>query len=196
MSGSHNFMLKFLAQKQHLPAQNTRMYIILKWNASTRWSLSIFTSHFHIHFSCTLYSGSFTLMCKIWCRETNKLFCARKIKFDVTFFKATCSSRKFNFDWHMPQAIHSFTVMRPEYCISQFKYIFLRDLAGFVFLRAFNIYYRILECFFVQTSSSFSTIRRSCFLHVQEISRSALPTFIRNTTRRSLSEKSDRHNRP
>jgi len=144
------------------------MHVILKWSASSRRSLSIFTSRFQINFNCTVYSGSFTL--KFGAERPTRLFVLGKLNFTSLFIKANCSSTKFNFDRHMTRVIHGFTFTRPEYSISQFKCSFLRDLVGFVFLRAFTVYYRILEYFFLQTSSSLSKFRRPYFLRVQESS--------------------------
>ena len=138
----------------------------------------MFTSRFHIHFNCTVYSGSFTLKCvKFGVERPTRPFVLAKLNLTSLFIKANCSSTKFNFDWHVTRAIRSFAFTRPECCISQFKRSSLRDLEGFVFLRAFTVYYRILECFFLQNSSSLSMFRRPYFLHVQERSLSAVPTF-------------------
>ena len=175
-----------LAQKQLLPAQNTRMHVILKHNASTRWSLSIFTSRFHIHFSCTLDSGSFTLKCvKFSAERPTRLFVLGKLNFTSLFYKKKRNAAAQNListdTWHKQ---YTASLSRaPKYRISQFKCSFLRGLAGFVFFRTFTVYYRILECFLVQNNSNFSTFRRPYFFHLQESSRSALLTFFRNVNK-------------
>ena len=102
----------------------------------------MFTSRFHIHFNCTVYSGSFTLKCvKFGVERPTRPFVLAKLNLTSLFIKANCSSTKFNFDWHVTREIRSFAFTRPECCISQFKRSSLRGLEGFVFLRAFTVYY-------------------------------------------------------